>query len=439
MTGQFIEAAGVRAEAAKRARRILAAILAILLLSLTAEPRAAAYSFLTHETIVDLAWEGSIKPVLLKRFPKTTPEEMRRAHAYAYGGSTIQDAGYYPFGHAIFSDLTHYVRTGDLIVFMIRDSRNVNELAFALGALSHYVGDSIGHQGAVNPATATEFPALEKKYGSSVTYEESPHAHVRTEFAFDVDQLSDARFAPSAYLHSVGLLVARRVLEQAFFETYGLRLHDVLGGESASFHSYQSSVRRVLPKLALAEVLLHGGGFPPDRPTPAFTEFDGRLNRAAQENGWNKFHRKRANFSTRMVAVGIFIVPKIGAISDLAIRGPEQETEGRYVQSVNHSVDEYSKLLRELSDSGQDGFHLANLDLDTGYVTRPGSYRLTDETYAILLNRLTRKDPYRRIPAELRQNVLSYYADPNAPITTKKNPKAWKRVQKELPLLRAKP
>ncbi len=398
-----------------------------------------AYSFLTHETIIDLAWQRAIKPALLAEYPETTPAELRLAHAYAYGGSAIQDTGYYPFGHEMFSNLTHYIRTGDFITFMIHDARNVNELAFALGALSHYSGDTIGHQDAVNPSTAIEFPKLEKKYGPVVTYDESPHGHIRTEFAFDINQLSRERFAPSGYLRSVGLLVPRRVLEQAFFQSYGLRLHDILGNETAAFHSYQFSVRRLLPKVAYAEVLLHRKRFPPDQPTTAFQEFDGRLKQADQENGWYKFRRKKASISTRVMAGLIFILPKVGALSDLAIKGPNEDTGTKYVESVNRCVDEYSKLIAQVAQKGQDGFHLENVDLDTGYKIRPGTYRLTDETYAKLLDRLTRKDPYRHTPSELRQNVLDYYSDPNAPITTKKHPRQWKRVQKELAILSAKP
>jgi hypothetical protein len=413
------------------------AFLALLFCTVQASQRCAAYSFLTHETVIDLTWESAIKPVLMARFPKATPAELRLAHAYAYGGSAIQDAGYYPFGHQIFSNLTHYVRTGGFVTFMIHDARDVNELAFALGALSHYEGDSIGHQEAVNPSTAIEFPGLEQKYGPVVTYDESPHGHIRTEFAFDIDQLSHERFAPSRYLHSVGLLVPRRLLEQAFFETYGLRLHDILGNESASFRGYASSVRRVLPKFAYAEVLLHRNGFPPDEPTPAFEESDQRLKQADRDNGWHKFRRKRASFSTRLLAGLIFIVPKIGAASDLAIRGPNEDTEEKYVESVDRCVDAYSKLLGQLGQTGEDGFHVDNLDLDTGYETRPGTYRLTDATYAKLLDQLTRQNPYRRTPPELRQNVLDFYSDPNAPIATKKHPRQWKKVRAELAILRA--
>ena len=93
-------------------------------------------------------------------------------------------------------DLTHYVRTGDFVVSLFRNARNVNEYAFAIGALSHYVGDSIGHADAINPATAIEYPKLARKYGAIVTYQDDRHAFVATEFSFDVDQISYHRFAP---------------------------------------------------------------------------------------------------------------------------------------------------------------------------------------------------------------------------------------------------
>ena len=96
-------------------------------------PNGAGYSVLTHEAIIDAAWKDDIEPLLLKRFPNATPEELREAHAYAYGGGIIQDLGYYPFGNDFFSDLTHYVRSGDFVLALIEESRDLNEYSFALG------------------------------------------------------------------------------------------------------------------------------------------------------------------------------------------------------------------------------------------------------------------------------------------------------------------
>src|SRR6202167_3039248 len=168
--------------------------LAVVLLSTRALP----YSVLTHEELIDLAWNSSIRPLLLPRFPNAPEEQLREAHAYAYGGSAIQDMGYYPFGKPFFSNLTHYVRTGDFIAWLFQNARTIDEYAFAIGALSHYLGDSIGHSEAVNPAVAVEFPKLRQEFGAIVTYHESPYGHVRTEFAFDVDELTNQSFAPPA-------------------------------------------------------------------------------------------------------------------------------------------------------------------------------------------------------------------------------------------------
>src|SRR5262245_49890419 len=85
------------------------------------------YSVLTHEAIIDLAWDGSIEPLLLEKFPGSTAEQLREAHAYAYGGAIIQDMGYYPFGSVLFTDLTHYVRSGDFVEILIFESKDLNE------------------------------------------------------------------------------------------------------------------------------------------------------------------------------------------------------------------------------------------------------------------------------------------------------------------------
>lgn len=394
------------------------------------------YSVLTHEQLIDLSWNPSIRPLLLSRYPNTTAAQLREAHAYAYGGCVIQDMGYYPFGHQFFSNLTHYARTGEFVSNLFRDARNVNELAFAIGALSHYIGDDIGHAEAVNISVPIEFPNLRKKYGNVVTYDEEPHAHVRTEFAFDIDQLSRRRFPPAAYEESVGLGVPVRLLERAFFETYGLRLHDVLGDEFPAVRSYRYSVRRLIPKVAWAEVLLHKNDFPADSGSPAFHQFEADLQQARKDNGWDKFTRKHAGASTHLLALAILILPKIGPLSILAIRGPNPQTEEDYVTSVNRAVGHYEAMLNKLAVQPQSTAapSIGDHDLDTGYTVRPGGYPLTDRTYAKLLAQVTKKLS-QTLPIGLKENILAYYSNPNAPIATKKNPKAWRRVQKQLAVL----
>jgi hypothetical protein len=412
-------------------------IVSVVVGLLLAVPFSSGFSFLTHETIIDMTWDSGIKPVLLSKYPDTTPEQLRIAHAYAYGGAVIQDAGYYPFGHPPFSDLAHYVRTGDFVTNLIHQSRDVNELAFALGALSHFVGDTLGHELAVNPAVAIEFPELAQKYGPVVTYEESPHAHVRTEWAFDIDQLAHRRFAPAAYLRHVGFKVSRGLLERAFYATYGLSLSSVMGNESHAIGSYDWAVRQFLPRVSFSEVVLHRKSFPPDEDSPGFHLFEDRLKDASARNGWEPFRKRKPSIQTRLVAFVIFILPKVGILSDLSIRGPDRDSEEKYVEGVNQATDRYMQLLGELAQKGQDGFAVPDLDLDTGYPSRPGTYRLMDETYASLLDHVTKENA--RPPLGLRRNILAFYSDPNAPIATKKHPRKWAKVQAELEVLRNMP
>lgn len=402
----------------------------LLFAMLAVSSPASAYSVLTHEELIDLAWNDSIRPLLLSRYPHSSPAELEEAHAYAYGGSAIQDMGYYPFGKEFFSDLTHYVRSGDFVASLFRNAHNVHELAFAVGALSHYIGDNIGHSECINPATAIEFPKLAKKYGPLVTYDESPHAHIRTEFAFDIDQLSHHRLAPAAYLRHVGLKVPRRLVEQAFYETYGLRLHEVLGPEIPAIHSYRSSVRSFIPRFGHAETVIHGSHFPADSDDQAFARFEHDVEHADFHKKWSTM-RHRPGVVTHLLAFVIVILPRIGALSDMAIRGPDQETENWYVKSVDHSMSEFRATLDNLRDQPRIALNLPNRDLDTGNPVRPGAYPLTDKTYAELLRRVT-SDPDRRVPPGLRNDILGFYSNPEAPIITKKDQHAWGQLQLEL-------
>ncbi len=391
------------------------------------------YSVLTHEELVDLAWNDSIRPLLLARFPNATEAQLREAHAYAYGGSAIQDMGYYPFGKQFFSNLTHYVRSGDFIAYLFREARNINEYAFAIGALSHYIGDSVGHSIAVNPSTAIEFPGLESKYGRSVTYDESPHGHIRTEFAFDIDQLANQEFAPQAYLRAVGFRVPRTALERAFLHTYGIDSHEIVGRVHPALRSYRTSVRTFISAFAEAELVLHRHRFPPQPDDENYRLFSERVASTNYDRHWAHTF-KGPGVTAHLLAIVVFIVPKVGPVSDLAIKIPTPETEDWYLKSVNRSVDVYRDLLDKMREGVDSPLSLANLDLDTGEITKPGTYPLTDKTYAELLNRLTTK-PERIVPALLKKNILEYYADRNAPIATKKNKKKWTRVTAELQIL----
>ena len=194
--------------------------------------------------------------------------------------------GYYPFGKQFFSNLTHYVRSGDFVLWLLRNAHTIDEYAFAIGALSHYVGDSIGHSEAVNPSTAVEFPKLKREFGPVVTYDESPHGHIRTEFAFDIGELTDTAFAPPAYLKFIGFKVPRKFLEEAFIATYGFDIHEVLGEARPALRSYRSSVRSFIPAFAEAEVVLDRHEFPPHPDNETYGIFAERVARTNYERRW---------------------------------------------------------------------------------------------------------------------------------------------------------
>lgn len=377
-----------------------------------------AYSVFTHEELIDLAWNDSIRPLLLAKFPGATEDQLREAHAYAYGGSAVQDMGYYPFGKQFFSNLTHYVRSGDFVAWLLSHARSLDEYAFAIGALSHYVGDSIGHSEAINRATAVAFPKLEHKFGASVTYDESPHSHIRTEFAFDIAELSDGDFPSAAYLQHIGFKVPRKFLENAFQQTYGFDIHEVLGRAHPALRSYRTSVRRFIPAFAEAEVVLHRHQFPPHNDSEADRIFRERLAKTFYERKW-KHTEKGPGVRAHLLAIVVFIIPKVGGISDLAIKIPDRDTYQMYQTSVNHAVDIFRDQLHNLRNSGDD-VKLANIDLDTGDRVKPGEYPLTDITYAQLLQRLTSK-PDRVIPSAAKQNIMTYYG--TGLNTGKPNPK----------------
>jgi hypothetical protein len=409
--------------------------LGLLLCLLLAGRPAGAYSLLTHEQLIDLTWQSSIVPLLRSRYPGITPEQLEQARSYAYAGCVIQDIGYYPFGNQFVSDLTHYVRSGDFIVHLYRDAKDANQLAFAVGALSHYIGDNIGHSMATNHAVPIEFPKLAAKYGPVVAYGQGKHAHVQTEFAFDINEIAHHRLAPVHYLRHVGLNVPTEQLAKAYYETYGLS-EDFSKARSSRVNvsGFRFAVRSFIPRIAYALTLLHRSQMPVDPTDPEIKKLDGEVARIAAENNWDKY-RKKAGIGTYSLAGFIYILPKVGPLKLVAVKGPTAATEADYVRSVNLSTDALSAALGRFVKPHQT---LANRDLDTGAPVRPGSYRLTDDTYAKLLHRLV-VDPKHTIPPGLKADIQNYYADPNAPIRTKKKPAEWARVQTDLQTLQTMP
>jgi len=401
----------------------------VLLISLACARPAGGFSVLTHEEVIDLTWGDAIRPLLLKRYPNMTPAELREARAYAYGGCVIQDLGYYPFGKEIFSDLLHYVRTGDFIRALFRESKGPNDLAFAVGALAHYYGDTLGHPEAIDLAVAANFPKLAAKYGPNVNYAEGPRQHVRTEFAFDINDITKHRLAPLGYLNHIGFAVPVPLLSRAFYDTYGLDLAKVLGEHRPTLVGYRYAVRMMLPRVVYAEALLHRKQMPADVSSPELDEFTKEVAVLAVDDRWAKYHG-HAGFGTHLLAGFIFVVPKVGPLGDLAIVAPTPASEQDYVKSLMHTTDSLRQALGQVSHSGG----LPNKDLDTGDEVYPGTYPLEDLAYVNLLHQMT-LDPSQPIPWGIKHDLLAYFADLSKVKYIAKNKKLVAQVQADLPVL----
>jgi Zinc dependent phospholipase C len=409
------------------ARKAAALLLAAFILF--ASSKSSAYSVLSHEQIVDLAWESDIKKVLLARYPGATPDEFRKAHAYAYGGSLIQDMGYYPYGNKPFSDLVHYVRSGDFVSELIRDSQDINELAFALGALAHYASDTTGHP-AVNESVSLTFPKLRAKYGKDVTYDEDPKAHVRTEFGFDVAQVAQHHYTSQAYHDFIGFEVAQPLLDRAFLRIYGIPLNQVLPDEDKAIASYRHALSVWIPRLTQVALITKKNEL---KSVPDFDpkKFRYVLHRAEYEREWGKNYVK-PGFGARFLAMLVKILPKVGPLATLDIKTPNAQTEKIFVTSVEQTVVVYHNLIQQATGPTT---LLPDRNLDTGQPTCAAEYNLADKTYANLLKHLT-NDDYAHMTPALQANVLDFYKDLDRHIETKRHKDDWNEVLHDLDALK---
>ncbi|HLY60862.1 MAG TPA: zinc dependent phospholipase C family protein [Terriglobia bacterium] len=406
------------------------AIVFLLLISLMCADSSFAYSVLTHEEIVDLLWKDEIRPLLLKRFPTLTEEQITEAHAYAYGGAVIQDLGYYPFGSKQFSDLVHYVRSGDFVRELLAESQDANEYAFAMGALAHYASDIAGHP-AVNQSVAIEYPKLRAQFGKSVNYAQDKTAHIRTEFGFDMVQVAKSRYASQQYHDFIGFQVSKALLERVFPVVYGVELKDVLPREDLAIGSYRYSISKMIPEMTRVALRTHKKDMMREDPTFSKRKFLYRLSRSDYEKNWGKEYTK-PGFGVRVLSVFLEYMPKVGPFKAMAFNSPTPQTEDMYFKSINTTVDQYRAYLEAVRT---DSLQLANVDFDTGKQTKAAEYTLTDTAYAKLLHKLS-ENKFDRTTPELRSNVLDFYGDLSAAFETKKDPNDWKAVLASLDQLK---
>ena len=389
------------------------------------------YSVLAHEALVDALWDVKIRGLLLAAYPNSTRDEMKKAHGFAYGGAILQDLGYYPHGSPQFSDFTHYVRTGDFIESLIRQSNDLNELAFSLGALSHYLGDNDGHRYATNVAEPILYPRLAKKYGAAITYEQDPLGHLKTEFGFDVLEVARGNFAPEAYHDFIGFHVSKTVIRKAFRETYGLELEDLFDDFDRSVESFRRAVSKTIPTATRVAWASKQDEILKVDPTATRNRFVYAMNRSSYERYWGKDYDKPTPLD-RFLAFVLRLLPKIGPLKALQLKIPNAHVEGLFEDSFSRSAKQYQGKLQDLNSKS---LKLENTNYDVGTVTPAGSYKLDDNIHAFWLNLLAEKD-FKTVTPSIKAEITAYYYDLNAPIETRKHKKKWKLLLSQLKALK---
>jgi Zinc dependent phospholipase C len=325
----------------------LAGVLAAVLPLLLAKP-VVAYSVLAHEANIDAVWDSGIRPLLQKRFPGVTPSQLVDARAYAYGGSVIQDLGYYPFGNRFFSNLLHYTRSGDFVEAMIREAQTVNEYAFALGTLAHYAADNTGHPEAVNRAVALMFPKLRAKYGDRVTYAQARTEHVIVEFSFDIVQLAAGSYVPETYHNFIGFQVAKPVLGRAFRTTYSFDIKEVFADEDLAISTYRRAVSEILPELTRAAWRDKHDEIARLVPGVKEETFVYHYTRQQYEKDFGTEYRK-PGLLARFIAFIYRILPKIGPLKPLSFKAPTLEAEKLFTNSLRDTRARYTAALASAS------------------------------------------------------------------------------------------
>ena len=387
--------------------------LAIVLLLPSPVP---AYSVLTHEAIIDLSWQQNLRPLLLQRFPQATDDQLREAHAYAYGGAIIQDMGYYPFGSKFFSDLVHYTRSGDFVLALLQDaqeSQDLNDYAFALGALAHYAADNLGHPVAVNRTVPMVYPKLRAKFGPEITYEDNPAAHLKTEFGFDVIEVARGKYANDAYHDFIGFKVAKPLLERAFEQTYCVPLESLFTDLDLALGTYRFSVSQAIPEMTKAAWAAKKKDIQTLQTGMTRRKYLYRLSVPAYQKDWDDKYQQ-PGWWARFLAFLFRLIPKVGPFNAFSFKVPPPAAEKMFVASMDDTLQRYNQLL---ANEGENRLQLPNQNFDTGRPTRLGDYRLADDTYAKLLERFD--GHLNDVSPAMRANLLMFYGVSGSPASDK--------------------
>jgi hypothetical protein len=386
-------------------------LLGVLLLGLLllAQRPARAYSVLSHQANIDSCWLPCLRPAIERRFPGGTPDELREAKAYAYGGSIIQDMGYYPFGSALFTDLTHYVRSGDFVENLLKEAKDRNEYAFALGALAHYAADIYGHEMGINKSVPLLFPKLKEKYGPVVTYEQDPVAHGRTEFAFDVTQLAAGKYRSAEYHGFIGFKVSKELLERGFARTYGLEMKQIIFNTDLALGSYRFAVRNLIPLASRAAWRANRHELRKVNKRIRRRDYVYKQSKEEFEKEFGTGY-ERPGFGARIVAGIIDIMPKVGKLRSLKFIAPSPEAQALFRASFQQTMVTLCKFTSEQTPIVSQAPDLPNTDFDTGHPTRLGEYSLADRTYGEWVRELD-KNKFKDISPVMKQNILAFFAD----------------------------
>lgn len=408
---------------------MLGKLMAVLSIAACMSQPVGAVSVLSHEEMIDVSWQSDILPLLVARYPETSPEELNRAHAFAYGGSVIQDLGYYPLGNHFFTDLLHYVRSGDFVMALLREARNVNEYAFALGALSHYAADSLGHA-SVNLSEPMLYSGLRRKYGDWVMYEDDHEAHLRTEFSFDVLEVAKHRYHSQQYHDFIGFEVSEDQLERAFRDTYGMAMDDLLHYDDVTLATFRFAVAKVVPEMTEVALATNRPKVNHEKSDAAKRQFVYHVSKADYEREYGNKYR-RPGFFARALGFLIKHIP-LGPAKILGYHNPSAQAEDYYFRSMDAAMDEYRRLLRGVKNGN---LQLPNRNLDTGSISEPGEYTLCDRTYAELARRVAK---VHDLDPDVQRHVLKFFKD-GRPANDSINPKDWKKVESALLRIRNLP
>lgn len=401
-------------------------LLATTLFLYSTEP-CKAYSVFAHEAIVDANWDNVLLPLLKQKYPGCTAEEFKQAHAFAYGGAVVPDMGYYPFGSKLFTNLIHYVRSGDFVKALLTDAQNIQEYAFALGVLCHYYADKYGHSEGINPGVPLIYPKMKRKFGDTVTYAENKISHVRTEFSFDVLQTVKGNYASIAYHDFVGFRVASQVLEKAFRETYGLDAKELFGNLPRAIGIFRWTVMNFFPVITRTAWITQRMEIKKQTPSVTGQKFIYRIQQKNYRESFDSSEEK-PRFIAHVLSLIIRIAPKVGPLRALKFKEPGPDAENMFFKSFNTAADQYSGTLQKIKNKN---IELVNIDFDTGMKTMQGEYVLADRSYNDLLLKLQAKN-FETLTPSLQQNIILFYNETNTSASAERKSKEWQRTMSAL-------